>query len=92
MSNGWTPERRARQRAAIQRWQPWARSTGPRTATGKALSSKNADKGKVRSTLREVARELHMALHMQSCFFEKLAVAQPAIDRDEQQDPRLIES
>lgn len=36
MVNGWTPERRARQAEAIRRWQPWARSTGPRTAEGKA--------------------------------------------------------
>jgi Common central domain of tyrosinase len=25
---GWTPERRARQAATIQRWKPWLRSTG----------------------------------------------------------------
>jgi hypothetical protein len=39
---GWTPERRARQAAAIHLWQPWRRSTGPRTAPGKALVATNA--------------------------------------------------
>ena len=29
-------------------WQPWTRSTGPRTAEGKARSSRNAWKGGVR--------------------------------------------
>lgn len=42
MKNGWTAERRARQAEAIRRWQPWAKSTGPRSAEGKATSSKNA--------------------------------------------------
>ena len=35
-TNAWTEERRAKERAAIQRWRPWGRSTGPRTADGKA--------------------------------------------------------
>jgi hypothetical protein len=41
-SSGWTDERRARQAEAIRRWAPWANSTGPRTADGKAISSRNA--------------------------------------------------
>lgn len=41
---GWTPERRLRQAEAIRRWQPWARSTGPRTAGGKARCRMNARK------------------------------------------------
>jgi hypothetical protein len=40
--NGWTAERRARQSAAIRRWCPWNRSTGPRTKAGKTVSSLNA--------------------------------------------------
>jgi hypothetical protein len=43
--SGWTPERRAKQAEAIRRWQPWDKSTGPRTEEGKARSSRNADKG-----------------------------------------------
>ena len=42
MANGWTPERRARQAALIRTWQPWARSTGPRTAEGRAQAARNA--------------------------------------------------
>jgi hypothetical protein len=42
--NGWNAERRARQAAAIGTWKPWARSTGPRTAAGKARSSRNSYK------------------------------------------------
>ena len=42
MSNGWTPERRARQAALIRTWRPWEKSTGPRTAEGKAQAATNA--------------------------------------------------
>ena len=42
MGNGWTVERRARQAALIRTWQPWAQSTGPRTAEGKAQAAENA--------------------------------------------------
>lgn len=41
-SNGWSPERRQRQREAIQRWKPWEQSTGPRTDAGKERSAMNA--------------------------------------------------
>lgn len=43
--SGWTLERRAQQSAAIRRWQPWEKSTGPRSSDGKARSARNADKG-----------------------------------------------
>ena len=56
MSNGWTPERRARQAALIRTWQPWAQSTGPRTDEGKAIASRNAYKGGHWLMLRELAR------------------------------------
>jgi hypothetical protein len=39
---GWSPARRARQAEAIRRWRPWVQSTGPRTAEGRAISSRNA--------------------------------------------------
>lgn len=44
-ASSWTPERRAKQAEAIRRWQPWNKSTGPRTKEGKARSSRNADRG-----------------------------------------------
>lgn len=56
MNNGWTDERRQRQAALIRRWQPWQRSTGPRTADGKARASRNAFKNSPREKLREIAR------------------------------------
>ena len=65
MASGWSLERRARQSAAIRRWKPWERSTGPRTADGKAHASRNAEKGGKRPALkaemahlRELMREL----------------------------------
>lgn len=42
--HGWTSARRARHAAAIRRWKPWASSTGPKTAAGKAKSAQNAYK------------------------------------------------
>ncbi len=51
MANGWTSERRARQSEAIRRWRPWERSTGPKTAEGKAKVSRNGYKGGWRELL-----------------------------------------
>ncbi len=55
MANGWTPERRARQAALIQLWQPWNKSTGPTSAEGKAKASRNADKGGERALQQELS-------------------------------------
>ena len=57
-TNGWTEERRQRQRELIQRCKPWERSTGPRTQKGKAEASWNAYKGGVRPMLRQLAKIL----------------------------------
>ena len=46
---GWSPERRARAAARIRLFEPWRRSTGPRTEAGKAKSSANALKHGLRS-------------------------------------------
>jgi hypothetical protein len=54
--NGWTPERRKRQGAAIHRWRPWERSAGPKTAAGKGRVARNAYTGATRPLLRELAR------------------------------------
>ena len=61
-SSAWTPERRAKQAEAISRWQPWARSTGPKTAEGKAVSSRNADKGVHREEERAHDRQFRARL------------------------------
>ncbi len=42
MTASWTAERRARHSAAIRKWAPWKKSTGPRTSEGKAISCMNA--------------------------------------------------
>ena len=38
----WTKEQRERQARLIQEWQPWKKSTGPRTAEGKQRSALNS--------------------------------------------------
>ncbi len=43
-TSGWSPERRANHAAAIRCWKPWEKSTGPRTAAGKARAAQNAAK------------------------------------------------
>lgn len=57
-SKDWSPERRARQAALIRGWQPWRRSTGPRTEAGKVRCAMNALKHGFRSctTIREYQR------------------------------------
>ncbi len=50
----WSEERRRRQAEMIRRWKPWERSTGPRTSEGKARSSKNAFKGRIRPQIRKL--------------------------------------
>ncbi len=56
MSNGWTPERRARQAAVILSWKPWERSCGPNTERGKVISARNARRHGMRS--RSVLEEV----------------------------------
>ncbi len=45
----WTDEQKQKQREAIKRWQPWSLSTGPRSAEGKKICSRNALKHGYRS-------------------------------------------
>ncbi|MEY4967284.1 MAG: hypothetical protein RL274_2867 [Pseudomonadota bacterium] len=59
MSNGWTPERRAKQRKAIYGWRPWEKSTGPKTQPGKAAASRNSFKhGGTTATAKQERRTL----------------------------------
>jgi hypothetical protein len=53
-----TPEHRQLSADLIRRWRPWERSTGPKTAAGKAKVSKNGYKGGVRPALRALARAI----------------------------------
>ena len=64
-ARSWTSEQRKLQAEAIQRWKPWASSTGPRTDAGKAVSRGNAYAGAMRPRLRALSRAIdgqHAAL------------------------------
>lgn len=53
----WTPERRAAQAELIRRLKPWEKSTGPRTANGKAKAGRNSRKHGLRSApARDIAK------------------------------------
>jgi hypothetical protein len=54
----WSSERKAKQSQAIRQWQPWLKSTGAKTAEGKAVVSRNAYKGGHRPYMRQLAQEL----------------------------------
>ena len=62
---GWTPERRQRQREAIQRWKPWNQSTGPTSCEGKAATSNNAYAGGESMRIRSAIRLLNQAMREQ---------------------------
>lgn len=64
----WTPERREQERQAIMRKQPWLKSTGPRTAEGKARSSRNAWKGGARPMQRDLAKFLRAQTKAMAAF------------------------
>ncbi len=51
MTKGWSEERRARQAARIREWQPWTKSTGPKSEAGKARTARNAVKHGKRSRI-----------------------------------------
>lgn len=55
-ANGWSLERRAKQAELIKQWQPWAKSTGPRSPEGKERVSRNAWAGGQRQQMRELSK------------------------------------
>ena len=77
MSHGWTTERRARQAQLIRRWQPWTRSTGPRTVEGKTVVSRNAYKG----GWRRQSRLFGSLFREQQEVLERIAARFAEIDR-----------
>lgn len=55
----------ARQAEAIRRWKPWGQATGPRTAEGKARSTRNAYRGGHWRELRELSKAMNALLRAQ---------------------------
>ena len=53
-----TPEHRALRAELIRRWKPWEKSTGPKSAEGKAKVARNPYRGGERQMLRELRRAL----------------------------------
>lgn len=49
----------------IRQWQPWKKSTGPRTPEGLAKSSQNADKGGHWRVFRDAIKEANRLLREQ---------------------------
>ena len=61
----WTAERRAKQSESIQRWRPWEKSTGARTAEGKAKISNNAVKAGKNLEIKELFKAINELLNKQ---------------------------
>jgi hypothetical protein len=59
MATPWTADRKAKQAVLIRTWRPWERSTGPRTAAGRAKASRNAWKGGHWQQMRELSRAVN---------------------------------
>lgn len=53
-----TPEHRRLRAELIRRWKPWEKSTGPKTAEGKAKVARHGYSGGTRAMLRELATVL----------------------------------
>ena len=58
MAKGWTEERRRRQAEMIRKHKPWEKSTGPRSAAGKARSRMNAVKSGMYGRYGESAQKM----------------------------------
>jgi len=56
MPTGWTAERRKRQAELIRTWEPWAKSTGPKSPAGRQRVGRNAFKGGHWLQLRELSK------------------------------------
>ena len=57
-----TPEHRSQAAQRIRAAAPWKRSTGPRTAEGKATASRNAFKGGMGAQVRALRKQANQML------------------------------
>ena len=53
-----TPEHRKIRAELVRKWKPWEHSTGPKSAEGKAVASRNGYKGGWRDQLQELSKLL----------------------------------
>ena len=58
MSYPRTLKHRALRAQLISQWEPWKKSSGPKTSEGKARVSQNAFKGGLRSQIRAIRQAL----------------------------------
>ena len=91
-SSGWTDERRAKHSAAIRRWAPWTRSTGPRTVAGKAISRCNAlTHGATSRPARDFMR--HFRLYrdfLRLCWKKRAELAEKTQEKSRNQQNELL--
>ena len=80
MAGEWTVERRARAAETAQRVKPWLKSTGPKTAEGKAISSMNRYQGAKREASRAQARQIR-ALWIELEALERQGVTERYLQR-----------
>lgn len=55
----------------IRQWQPWNKSTGPRTLEGMVKSSRNAEKGGEWRILRDAVKEINQLLREQRDWLQR---------------------
>ena len=72
----WTQSQKARQRALIQKWQPWKLSTGAKTPEGKTKVSQNALKtGEYTAAAMQEHREFRAMIKEHHQIFKELIKA-----------------
>lgn len=83
-SNGWTPERRARQALLIHTWRPWDKTTGPKTVEGKAKVARNADKGKAaaREAALKCVRRARYCLRQYDLLMREIEAGKPCRNKE----------
>lgn len=68
-ASGWSAERRAKHAAAIRRWKPWLKSTGPKSRAGKRRAARNAFKSHIYT---DPMRLLTLALRAQRRYLSEI--------------------